>query len=188
MSVSQAVSSLELEYNNYVEITSLFRWLRTPRDWATVILTMLFPRLLAGLRCNKERVKASRKHRVETLSERMTRKVSESLRSSFRTAIRLRPVRRTHPPHPVSFSSGSVMSSGPHQLTHHPPCNLASDTWTPHPRSRSTSCFHPFSMQATTYLLIYYHAQELTRPAKKVARNVEYVACQCAGSTVIDNW
>ena len=58
-----------------------------------------------------------------------------------------------------------VMSSCPHIFALISR-DLASDTLTPHPRSRS-----PFSMQAVNNILLfiasYHHAQELIRPSKK---------------------
>ena len=61
---------------------------------------------------------------------------------------------------PSNFALGSVMrpvSSDPRQLAPKvstaPLRDLTSDTWTPRPRSRSTKCFPPFSMQAVAYFI-----------------------------------
>ena len=119
----------------------------------------------------------------------MTRKVSGRLQSfSFSVlpsvCLNPRPVRRTRtfdfypPTTPSNFCFGIgnevrvFWPSSAHSGRSPPACrNLALDTWTPHPRSRSTSCFRPFSMQAASrfifYYLFYHYAQELTRPAKE---------------------
>ena len=135
----------------------------------------------------------------------MTRKVSGRLQSfSFSVlpsvCLNPRPVRRTRtfdfypPPTPGKFCFGigdeahvfwpSSAHSGRSPPTRR---DLASDTWTPHPRSRNTSCFRPFSMQAAkiSHILLsiasYYYAQEQTRPAKEWLAKLAGLSCNEEG-------
>ena len=122
----------------------------------------------------------------------MMRKVSGRLQSFSFSAVYLnpRPVRRTRtfdfypPTTPGNFCFGigdeaHVFWPSSAYSGRSPPArrDLASDTWTPHPRSRSTLCFRPFSMQAANRFRFYYLllATTCTRTdtvSKEMARKV----------------